>query len=101
LTLMHALGAPIGPDAWRGLASAPSTNPYEAPTAAFRNGVTAGSEAGRVAETVALASAGFGEVPLEEIDPTAIALVVAGLRHLGLEDGARWLAGEAALAYGL
>ena len=101
LTLMHALGAPIGADAWRGLASAPSTNPYEAPTAAFRNGVAAGSEAGRVAETVALAVAGFGEVPLEEIDPTAIAGVVAGLRRLGLDDAARGLAGEAALAHGL
>lgn len=101
LTLMHALGAPIGADAWRGLAGAPPTLPYEAPTAAFRNGVTAGAAAGRLAETVALACAGFGAAPLEDIDPTAVAGVAAALRRLGLEDDARRLAGEAAVAYGL
>lgn len=101
LTLLDALGAPIGVDAWRGLASAPPTNPYEAPTAAFRNGVTAGADAGRLAETVALACAGFGEVPLDDLDPTAVAGVVRALRKLGLEDDARRLAGEAAVAYGL
>ena len=101
LTLLDALGAPIGVDAWRGLAAAPSTNPYEAPTAAFRNGVSAGAEAGRLAETVALAAAGFGAVPLDDLDPTAVAGVVRALRRLGLEDDARRLAGEAAVAYGL
>lgn len=101
LTLMHALGAPIGADAWRGLASAPPTLPYEAPTAAFRNGVASGAAAGRLAETVALACAGFGGAALEEIDPTALAGVAAALRRIGLEDDARRLAGEAAVAYGL
>lgn len=101
LTLLDALGAPIGVDAWRGLASAPSTNPYEAPTAAFRNGVAAGAEAGRLAETVTLAAAGFADVPLDELDPTSVAGVVRALRRLGLEDDARRLAGEAAVAYGL
>lgn len=101
LTLLDALGAPIGVDAWRGLAAAPSTILYEAPTAAFRNGVAAGAEAGRLAETVALATAGFGEVPLHDLDPTAVAGVVRALRRLGLEDDARRLAGEAAVAYGL
>ena len=101
LTLLDALGAPIGVDAWRGLAAAPSTNPYEAPTAAFRNGVSAGAEAGRLAEPVALAAAGFGAVPLDDLDPTAVAGVVRALRRLGLEDDARRLAGEAAVAYGL
>jgi len=101
LTLLDALGAPIGADVWRGLASAPSTNPYEAPTAAFRNGVAAGADAGRLAETVTLAAAGFGEVPLDELDPTSVAGVVRALRRLGLEDDARRLAGEAAVAYGL
>jgi len=101
LALMDALGAPIGADAWRGLATVPPTLPYEAPTAAFRNGVAAGAAAGRLAETVALAAAGFGGIALEEIDPTAVAGVAAALRRLGLEDDARRLAGEAAVAYGL
>lgn len=101
LSLLDALGAPIGVDAWRGLAALPPTTPYEAPTAAFRNGVAAAAAAGRLAEAVALACAGFGDVPLEEIDPTAVAGVVGALRALGLEDDARRLAGEAAVAYGL
>lgn len=101
LTLLDALGAPIGVDAWRGLASTPATHPYAAPTAAFRNGVVAGADAGRLAETVLLAAAGLGEVPLDALDPTAVAGVVRALRRLGLEDDARRLAGEAAVAYGL
>jgi len=101
LSLLDALGAPIGVDAWRGLAALPPTTPYEAPTAAFRNGVTAAAAAGRLAEAVTLACAGFGDVPLEEIDPTAVAGVVRALRAVGLEDDARRLAGEAAVAYGL
>lgn len=101
LALMDGLGAPVGVDAWRGLAGAPPTSPYEAPTAAFRNGIASGASAGRTAETLALACAGFGEVRLEELDPTAIAGTVAALRRLGLDDDARRLAGEAAVAYGL
>lgn len=101
LTLMEALGAPIGLDAWRGLAGAPPTSPYEVPTAAYRNGIAAGAAAGRLAETVALACAAFGDVPLDAIDPTAVAGTVAALRRIGLEDDARLLAGEAAVAYGL
>ncbi len=101
LSLLDALGAPIGVDAWRGLAALPPTTPYEAPTAAFRNGVAAAAAAGRLAEAVTLACAGFGDVPLEEIDPTAVAGVVRALRAVGLEDDARRLAGETAVAYGL
>lgn len=101
LALMDALGAPVGVDAWRGLAGGPPTSPYETPSAAFRNGVSAAAAAGRMAEAIMLACAGFGEVRLEELDPTAIAGVVMALRGLGLEDDARHLAGEAAVAYGL
>lgn len=101
LTLLDALGAPLGPDAWRGLATAPATLQYQAPTAAFRNGVAAGAAAGRLGETVALACAGFGGAALASVDPTAVAGVVAALRRLGLEDDARRFAGEAAVAYGL
>jgi hypothetical protein len=63
--------------------------------------VAAAAAAGRLAEAGALACAGFGDVPLEEIDPTAVAGVVGALRALGLADDARRLAGEAAVAYGL
>lgn len=101
LALMDALGAPIGVDAWRGLAATPPTNLYETPTVAFRNGVAAGAAAGRLAETVALGCAGFGDAALDDLDPTAVAGVVTALRKLGLEDDARRFAAEAAIAYGL
>jgi len=101
LSLMAALGAPVGVDAWRGLTGLPPTVPYEVPSAGFRNGVTAAAEAGRLAESILLAGAGFGDVPLGDLDPTAVAGVVAALVRLGLAEDGRRLAAEAAVAYGL
>jgi len=101
LALMDSLGAPVGAGAWPGLAAVPPTTRYATPGAAFVLGLRASVADGRLGETVALAVAALGEVPLDVLDPLAIAETARALRLVGLEADARRLATEAALAHGL
>lgn len=101
LALMDRLGAPVGSGAWRGLATVPATERYMTPNAAFVLGLRSAVTEGRLGETVILAAAALGEVPLDTVDPMAIAEIVGAMRLVGLEMDARRLATEAALAHGL
>lgn len=101
LALMDRLGAPIGSGAWRGLAAVPTAERYVTPSAAFVLGLRSAATEGRLGETVTLAVAALGEVPLDTVDPMAIAEIVSAMRLVGLERDARRLATEAALAHGL
>ena len=101
LGLMDGLGTPVGSGAWRGLAAAPSTERHATPGVAFVLGLRAAVADARLGETVALAVAGLGEVPLDALGPMAIVETVRALRAVGLEKDARRFAAEAALAQGL
>ncbi len=101
LALMAALGDPVGDDAWRGLASAPSVEVSAVPGTAYAFAIRAAVQNRRLGETVVLSAAAPGETALGELAVPALADIVRALVAVGLEAEARRFAAEAALAHGL
>lgn len=97
--LFDGLGQPVGP-AWRMLADPAATNapPMPDPALWFALGDAAG--AGRLGETVMLALYVLGPEAPGGAHPIALSRALAALRQVGLEDEARAIAFEAALANG-
>ncbi len=114
LGLFEALGDPVPETAWRGLAMArePEGAPPDgngagdAPAArpgfgfAAARALAEAARAGRLGETVALAILAAGTRPFAAAPAADLAGAVAALRTVGLEDEARRLAFEIALAAG-
>ena len=101
LSLMAAVGTPVGDDVWRGLAARPSVQAYEGPATAVRLALRAAGEAGRLGEVASLSATALGQAGLVSLEPVALAEVANALVAVGLDAEARRLGVEAALAHGL
>jgi hypothetical protein len=81
--------------------SPPVVGGQPAPDAALLYALSEASEFGRLGETVLLALVALGEAGPGGSDPLVLHEVVAALARVGLEDEARMLAIEAAVAGGV
>ena len=100
-TLFEAMGERISDDRWEALLQGAARADVLAPDPAYTRAFRKAASAGRLGETVLLAILLLGGGNLEEGDPALLSEIVIGLRMVGLENEARRLAIEAALAGGL
>lgn len=95
--LLPALGEPVDRAEFD---PKPATG-FAAPPQAVLARLAQAAQAGRVAETVALAAQAAGETALTAQSPATLAAIVQALRQIGLPDVARRFAVEVALAHAL
>ncbi len=99
--LMDALGDPVPPTVWRTLIDPVRPRFGQTADIVTLRALSAARDAGRVGEAVALVLVAIGEsVPLSS-PPLVLCDAVRTLKGLGLEDDARRLAFEIAIASGL
>lgn len=100
-TLFEAMGERISDDRWTALLTGGARTDVLAADPAYMRAFRKAATAGRRGETVLLAILILGGGSLSESDPALLSEIVIGLRKTGLENEARQLAIEAALAGGL
>jgi hypothetical protein len=100
-SLFDGLGEPLAPGLWAALLADVHRSPVVMPPPAVWVGLEAAADAGRTAETVALALVGLGAGGPAQAAPVVLRRVLRALRAVGLEGAARALAVEAATAAGL
>ncbi len=98
--LLDALGYPVPTELWAELQAGANPTAVTVPPPQLRHGLKSAAAGGRVGGTVLFALLVLGDAGPGGIEPSALAEVVAGLRAVGLEQEARGLAIEAALAQG-
>lgn len=101
MAMLEALDEPAAEEAWRMLESEPDAAVVRMPHPALRRGLDQAAGFGRLGETVALSLGVLGEAGPARADALVLAQVVRALRQVGLEDEARSLTLEAAVAHGL
>jgi plasmid stability protein len=101
LTLFAALGRDIRPEQWDDLLAGPLTEPSAVSSPALRQALAAAAADGRLGETVLLALLGLGAGGPQNAGLVTLEQTIAGLRTVALDQDARALAVEAALAGGL
>ena len=101
VVLLDALGARIDHEVWDRLLAEGRSAPAPAPPPALVHGLRVAADEGRLGETVLLALLLLGDGGPAVAGHGAVGPVVAGLVSVGLEEEARALALEAALAVGL
>ncbi len=100
-SLFEAMGERIPDDRWEALLQGGARADMLAPDPAYMRAFRKAASAGRRGETVLLAILILGGGSLTEGGPALLSEIVIGLRKVGLENEARRLAIEAALAGGL
>ena len=100
-SLFEAMGERIAEDRWSGLLEGGARSDVLAPDPAYMRAFRKAASAGRRGETVLLAILILGGGSLAESGPALLSEIIVGLRKVGLEQEARQLAIEAALAGGL
>ena len=100
-SLFEAMGERVAEGRWEALLEGGGRADVLAPDPAYMRAFRKAASAGRRGETVLLASLVLGSAGLEENGPALLSEIVIGLRRVGLENEARRLAIEAALAAGL
>jgi hypothetical protein len=100
-SLFEAMGERIPDDRWEALLQGGARADVLAPDPAYMRAFRKAASAGRRGETVLLAILILGGGSLAEGGPALLSEIVVGLRKVGLENEARRLAIEAALAGGL
>lgn len=100
-SLFEAMGERIADDRWSGLLEGGARSDVLAPDPAYMRALRKAASAGRRGETVLLAILILGGGSLDESGPALLSEIIVGLRKVGLEQEARQLAIEAALAAGL
>ncbi len=104
LALLAGLGEPVTGDHWAFAWNTGSPLPgdmtpnHSASMAALINALRESSQSLRVAETVFLALACLGDQSPGTASPLILQEIVSALRHIGLDEEARFLALEAALS---
>ncbi len=99
-SLLDGLDLMPDPVQWEALLEGPLTETTYMPSPALWRGLENAAAAGRVGETVLLALLALGDLGPGRADPLALRAVVAALSTVGLDDHARAIALEAALARG-
>ena len=99
--LVDALGGPIDPEVWDHLLAAERSMAALAPAPALAHGLRAAAEGGQVGETVLMALLLLGNGGPAAAGLAVVGPVVAALETVGLQEEARAIALEAALAAGL
>jgi hypothetical protein len=99
-TLASALGYQVPAAQWQALID-PEKQASEGMSSAFSHALSLAAAEGKVGETVLLALLAVGERGPGQTDLATIAAVVEALRMVGLDQDARMLAIEAAVAKGL
>ena len=100
-SLFEAMGERIADDRWSGLLEGGARSDVLAPDPAYMRAFRKAASAGRRGETVLLAILILGGGSLDESGPALLSEIIVGMRKVGLEQEARQLAVEAALAAGL
>ena len=100
-SLFEAMGEQISDDRWEALLQGSARADVLAPDPAYMRAFRKAASAGRRGETVLLAILILGGGSLAEGGPALLSEIIIGLRKVGLENEARRLAIEAALAAGL
>lgn len=100
-SLFEAMGERMPPARWDALLGESGPTSAMIPDLAYLRAFRKAASAGRRGETVLLAILILGGGDVAEFGPGVISEIVIGLRMVGLEDEARRLAIEAALAAGL
>jgi len=101
LELFRATGFDVPPGATDLPERPPAGARLVMPPAATLQALQAAGEARRHAEAAILASDAIGEMPLLELHPAAVGLIVRNLRAAGEDSAARLFAIETAIAHGL
>ena len=100
-SLFEGLDEPVPPGLWDGLLSGPQRSSIVMPQPALWYRFESAANAKRIGETVALALVILGEGGPGQANPVVMRQVLKGLRAVGLQDPARNLAIEAAVASSL
>lgn len=100
-SLFAARGEQVPEYLWIPLLEGAERSPVVLPHPAVWHRLAGAADAGRVAETVALALIALGDGGAAQADPLILERVLGALYRIGLENDARALAVEAALAAGL
>lgn len=100
-SLFEARGDVVPDDLWAPLMVGAGRAPVVLPNAAVWHRLGTAAESGRLAETVALALVSLGDGGPAQADPLILEKVLGALNLVGLENDARAMAVEAALAAGL
>lgn len=101
LGLLAALGTPVPLSAWQALLSDPDGEPAGMPPLAIWQALKDASANGRRGESVALVLLAIGAAGPANANPVALDAAIEALHKLGLDQDARRIAVEAALASGV
>lgn len=101
MALLDIYGYPVDPEQWIAALSAFDSQPTNLPDYAYRVALDRAAAAGRVGETILLASIIFGREGPAAIGPIVLKDIVAALRSVGLEKEAHALIVEAAVGKGI
>ncbi|NQV57435.1 MAG: hypothetical protein HQ503_16360 [Rhodospirillales bacterium] len=99
--LIEALGDPVPDEYWVSLMDGPAQRTTVMPRPVFLRSITSAAQQQRIGETVLLALISLGQGGPTEADPIVLRVVIESLITVGLEDEARALAIEAAVAAGI
>ncbi|MEQ8734669.1 MAG: hypothetical protein RIC29_07075 [Rhodospirillaceae bacterium] len=101
LSTLMALGEPVASEDWLDLMDRRTHSSIELPRPQIWNGLSLAAKNGRIGETVLFAVLALSEEGPEGVSPVVLSHVVSSLMTIGLENEARRVAVEAALARGL
>ena len=101
LTLMDAIGYDVPESLWQELLGSSLTVTAYLPSVQLWRALETASQKHRVGETVMLSLLALGEVGPAGANPTTLHAVISALKGVGLDQDARKLALESALAKGL
>jgi hypothetical protein len=101
LGLFTALGSAVPAALWQPLYASAEVEPAAMPSVALWQGLGEAAAAGRRGETVLFALVAVGASAAGDANPVALERVIEALRRVGLEQEARRLAIEAAVANGV
>ena len=101
LSSFMALGEPVDSQDWLDLMDRRTHSSIDLPRPQIWNGLSLAAQSGRIGETVLFAVLALNEDGPAAVSPVVLSHVVSSLKSIGLENEARRVAVEAALAQGL
>lgn len=99
--LLEALGDELPDRQWESLLAGPPQRTTVMPRPVIWRSLKNAAALGRIGETVLLSLVALGQAGPTQADPTVLRAVIESLRAVGLDDEARALAVEAAVAAGI